>query len=101
MAIPTVESLRPRIMKILGISEFDVMMRFGADYPECLEMVVLRDISLSKMEKVGDLLSEMDGGLRLCANIIEKKDAPLFRGLTDDEIWTESWNYCIATVRLG
>ena len=97
---PTVDELRPKVAKILkGVKVF---MGFDKEYPECLEMVVIGDVGPDRMEKVCDLLrKEGEGKLRLCANIIEKRDAHHFEALSDEAAFEQAWEFGIATVRMG
>jgi len=97
-----VADLRPEILKILGLTNPQLYMGVGKDYPECLCLVVLEDVGPSKMTQVCDLLRQKGNEQwRLCANILEKKHAHLFTGMGFDAAWEESWNLCIATVRMG
>lgn len=97
-----VRMLRPRILKILGLSKEEVLMDFSKEYPECLMMVVLTDVGPDKMNEVSDYLRKRGNGkLRLCANIISDGDAKRFEGLSFEDAEKLSWEVGIATVRMG
>lgn len=99
---PTVEELQPAIEKALGIPKDEILLGFGDDYPECLCMVVLRDVGPSKMERVVRLIEKRikaGAKLRLCANVVEKKYAGRFKALTWEGAWKHSWDVNCATVR--
>jgi hypothetical protein len=102
MMIPTVDELRPEILKLLRLSEAEVPMAFSDEYPECLCMVVLKDVGPAKMEDVMQLLRDKSNEeMRLCANIIDKSNAYRFAGLSFDEAFELSWSFGVATVRMG
>jgi len=98
----TADELRPDIVKLLGLPDSDVLMEFDMEYPECLCMVILKDVGPQKMEKVCDLLRKKgEEKLRLCANVIESKDAEQFRGRSFRGAYALSWDLSVATVRMG
>jgi len=98
----TADELRPDIVKLLGIPDGDVLMEFDTKYPECLCMVVLKDVGPQKMEQLCDLIRKRgEEKLRLCANVIESADAAQFRGLSFEAAHNLSWDFCVATVRMG
>ncbi len=99
---PTADELRPEIEKVLGLDPKEIFLGFGKDYPECLCMVVLRDVGPAKMDRVCRMIykrQEKGQDLRLCANIVEKKHGAKFADLDFDAAWRLSWDLNIATVR--
>jgi hypothetical protein len=100
--IPTIDELKPEILKLLGLTEEQVPMAFSKEYPECLDMVVLYDVGPAKMSEVMQLLRDKSNEeMRLCANIIDWSDAWRFKGMSFDAAFDLSWNFGVATVRMG
>jgi hypothetical protein len=97
-----VKVLRPRILKILGLSKGEVFMEFSKEHPECFMMIVLEDVGPDKMDKVMEYLRKKGNGkLRLCANIVGDADAKRFEGLSFEDALELSWEVGVATVRMG
>lgn len=94
--------MKPDILKALGLTDGEVVMEYDLEYPECVDMVVLRDVSPSKMDKVCDIIRKAGNEeLRLCASIIDKLCARRFDGLSAKQAFDLSWDYSVATVRMG
>jgi hypothetical protein len=99
---PTLEELRPEIMRAIDLPPKEVFLGFGDDYPECLCMVVLRDVGPARMTKVvRHIRNRVNAGqeLRICANIVEGKHKAMFNGLDFEAAWKLSWDVNCATVR--
>lgn len=104
MTRPEIDTLRPKLAGILKKSPF--YAEWSKDYPECLSLVILDDVGPDAMEKVCDLLREEGKeALRLCANVIPKDNTRPVTSAFDtggfDAAWMESWNWTVATVRMG
>jgi hypothetical protein len=99
---PAAEVLRPEVVKALGLKEREVYLGFSTEYPDCMRLVVLRDVGEDQMNKVLRIIRKhvkAGAKLRLCANVVQRKFATKFKGLDFDAAWKLSWNVNIATVR--
>lgn len=91
------EWLEPQLREAIGVP---VRMAFGSEYPECLEMIVHKDVLPDAMSKAATILdAASSGALRFCANVVE--DDELLQGRPDSfpVAMEQSWGCCIATVR--
>lgn len=95
---PSADSMRPVILKILGLRPYDVFMEFSATYPECLSMVVLADVGPAKMEEVVAFLRRQPGKMRLYARVVERRYARSFRGVSFKHASAMADELSIATV---
>jgi len=87
---------------ILKVPPTEVLCDFSAKYPECLEVIVLRDVGPHKMQEA--VRAAGDAGVkRVCANVVEEKFSGHIRMFLTasgfPEALKESFRYCIATVR--
>ena len=96
---PSLDDLRPGVLRVLGLAEAHVRMRYDTEYPECVCMIVLADVGPSKMEKLVAFLRAQPGQLRLYARVIERKYRKQFTGLSYEDASALAADYSIATVR--
>jgi len=86
----------------LGITIHHVLCDYDKKWPECLNVIVLKDVNPNKMSSTMRLVGDL-GVQRICANIVEQRYAEhlqaIFKNQGFEAAFKESWNVNIATSR--
>lgn len=73
--------------------------RTGNSHPECLCVIVLRDVKPKRMDDTLRRILPAGQFTRACVQVVEPSLADQIRGLAFQTAWDRSWDLLIATVR--
>lgn len=83
----------------LYVPRVDVLTGSDCAHPDCLCVIVLRDVDPEDMNNTLRGVLPVGPFYRACVQIIDQEFADRFRGLPFEAAWDFSWEVALATVR--
>jgi hypothetical protein len=93
------DDIRKQFAAGLYVHLDDVMVGEAPPHPECLCVIVMRDVDPEDMDTTLRQVLPRGQFTRACVQVIEPDLAYRLRGLSFAEAWDLSWDLLIATVR--